>query len=45
MIKLHTNHGDITLELDSEKAPLTVQNFIDYVNSGLLRQHHISSRD
>lgn len=34
MIKLYTNHGDITLELDSEKAPLTVQNFIDYVNSG-----------
>ncbi len=34
MIKLHTNHGDITLELDSEKAPLTVQNFMDYVNSG-----------
>jgi peptidyl-prolyl cis-trans isomerase B (cyclophilin B) len=34
MIKLHTNHGDITLELDGEKAPLTVQNFIDYVNSG-----------
>jgi peptidyl-prolyl cis-trans isomerase B (cyclophilin B) len=34
MIKLHTNHCVITLELDSEKAPLTVQNFIDYVNSG-----------
>ena len=34
MIKLHTNHGVISLELDSEKAPLTVQNFIDYVNSG-----------
>ena len=34
MIKLHTNHGVIALELDSEKAPLTVQNFIDYVNSG-----------
>jgi peptidyl-prolyl cis-trans isomerase B (cyclophilin B) len=34
MIKLHTNHGVITLELDSEKAPLTVQNFIDYVDSG-----------
>jgi peptidyl-prolyl cis-trans isomerase B (cyclophilin B) len=34
MIKLHTNYGDITLELDSEKAPATVQNFIDYVNSG-----------
>ena len=34
MIKLHTNHGIIALELDSEKAPLTAQNFIDYVNSG-----------
>ena len=34
MIKLHTNYGDITLELDREKAPVTVQNFIDYVNSG-----------
>lgn len=34
MIKLHTNHGVISLELDSEKAPLTVQNFVDYVNSG-----------
>lgn len=34
MIKLHTNHGVITLELDDEKAPLTAQNFLDYVNSG-----------
>ncbi len=34
MIKLHTNHGEITIDLDSEKAPITVQNFIDYVNSG-----------
>ncbi|MDR2196231.1 MAG: peptidyl-prolyl cis-trans isomerase [Gallionellaceae bacterium] len=34
MIKLHTNHGDITLELDPEKAPDTVKNFIDYVNDG-----------
>jgi peptidyl-prolyl cis-trans isomerase B (cyclophilin B) len=34
MIKLHTNYGDITLELDSEKAPVTTQNFMDYVNSG-----------
>lgn len=34
MIRLHTNYGDITLELDHEKAPVTVQNFIDYVNSG-----------
>lgn len=34
MIALHTNYGVITLELDSERAPLTVQNFLDYVHSG-----------
>jgi peptidyl-prolyl cis-trans isomerase B (cyclophilin B) len=34
MIKLHTNHGVITIDLDSEKAPITVQNFMDYVTSG-----------
>ena len=34
MIKLHTNHGVITLKLDAEKAPVTVKNFEDYVSSG-----------
>jgi peptidyl-prolyl cis-trans isomerase B (cyclophilin B) len=34
MIKLHTNQGDITLQLDAEKAPVTVKNFEDYVTSG-----------
>ncbi len=34
MVKLHTNFGDITLELDAEKAPITVANFLEYVNSG-----------
>jgi len=34
MVKLHTNHGTITLQLDAEKAPHTVQNFLDYVNAG-----------
>ena len=34
MVKLHTNHGDITIELDAEKAPETVKNFLDYVGSG-----------
>jgi peptidyl-prolyl cis-trans isomerase B (cyclophilin B) len=34
MVKLNTNHGTITLELDAEKAPLTVANFLEYVNSG-----------
>ena len=34
MIKLTTNHGAITLELDAEKAPKTVANFLSYVESG-----------
>ena len=34
MIKLHTKHGVITLELDAAKAPDTVANFIQYVNDG-----------
>ncbi len=33
-VRLATNHGDIVLELDREKAPATVQNFLDYVTSG-----------
>ena len=33
-VKLHTNHGIITLELDAEKAPVTVANFLAYVESG-----------
>jgi peptidyl-prolyl cis-trans isomerase B (cyclophilin B) len=33
MVKLHTNHGVITLQLDAEKAPNTVKNFLEYVNS------------
>lgn len=34
MVKLHTNFGDITLELDAEKAPKTVANFLKYVEKG-----------
>jgi peptidyl-prolyl cis-trans isomerase B (cyclophilin B) len=34
MVKLHTNQGVITLQLDAEKAPATVKNFLEYVNSG-----------
>ncbi len=33
-VRLHTNHGVITLELDAEKAPLTVANFLAYVEAG-----------
>ncbi|MEO8629927.1 MAG: peptidylprolyl isomerase [Betaproteobacteria bacterium] len=34
MVKLHTSLGVITLELDAEKAPVTVDNFLSYVTSG-----------
>ena len=34
MVRLHTNHGIITLELDAAKAPATVENFLAYVKSG-----------
>jgi peptidyl-prolyl cis-trans isomerase B (cyclophilin B) len=34
MIRLHTNHGIIGLELDAEKAPKTVANFIAYAEAG-----------
>ena len=34
MVKLHTNHGIIELELDEKRAPLTVANFLQYVRDG-----------
>ncbi|BAN49423.1 peptidylprolyl isomerase [Metapseudomonas resinovorans] len=34
MIKLHTNHGVITLQLFEDKAPETVANFKEYVKAG-----------
>lgn len=33
-VKLQTNQGDIVIELNAEKAPETVANFLEYVNSG-----------
>jgi peptidyl-prolyl cis-trans isomerase B (cyclophilin B) len=34
MVELHTNHGVIKLELDADKAPKTVENFLAYVKAG-----------
>jgi len=33
-VKLHTNKGDILIELDADKAPNTVKNFLVYVKEG-----------
>ena len=34
MIKLHTKHGSITIDLDAEHAPQTVENFLAYAQAG-----------
>jgi peptidyl-prolyl cis-trans isomerase B (cyclophilin B) len=34
MVRLHTNHGVIALELDKSRAPETAKNFLAYVESG-----------
>ena len=34
MVVLSTNVGDITLELFADKAPITVKNFLEYVDAG-----------
>ncbi len=34
MVKLLTNFGEITLELDAGKAPITTANFLQYVDNG-----------
>ena len=34
MVILHTNHGDIGIELYAEQAPATVANFLAYLRAG-----------
>ena len=34
IVTLQTNMGDVALELDASKTPVTVKNFMDYVESG-----------
>ena len=35
---IHTNRGDITIELDLEKAPLTCENFLNYAKTGFYNE-------
>lgn len=34
MVTLTTSHGDIVIELEEKKAPISVKNFLGYVDSG-----------
>ncbi len=34
MIRLHTNHGEIAIELNHEQAPATCENFMAYARDG-----------
>ena len=34
MIVLKTNYGDITIELDFDRAPISSRNFLEYARSG-----------
>ena len=33
-VTVATSMGDIRIELDADKAPITTKNFLDYVNDG-----------
>lgn len=34
MVTLHTNHGDIVVQLHQQQAPITVENFLTYCREG-----------
>ena len=35
MITIKTNHGDFSIELNDKEAPITVKNFLSYVEKGI----------
>ena len=39
-VVMHTTLGDIHVALEVERAPITAQNFLRYVDSEALRRHH-----
>ena len=34
LVRMETSHGGVTLELDAEKAPVSVANFLSYADEG-----------
>ena len=44
VVVISTSLGDITVELFKDKAPVSVENFLQYVERGLLRGHHLPPR-
>ncbi len=38
IVKMETNRGTITIELEMEKAPISSKNFLDYVRDGFYEQ-------
>lgn len=34
MVTFHTNYGDIVIKTFADKAPATVENFLDYCKEG-----------
>ena len=37
MITIKTNHGDFSIELNEKEAPITVKNFLNYVEKNTYR--------
>ena len=44
-MKLTTSMGPIVIELDKEKAPISTENFVKYVDVGPLQRHDLPPRD
>nr|WP_244147267.1 peptidylprolyl isomerase [Desulfonatronovibrio hydrogenovorans] len=35
---MQTNHGDVTIELEADRAPVTVENFLNYIEKGFYNE-------
>ena len=45
MITLRTTQGDISIELDFDKAPNTAANYLQYARDGFYNWHYLSPCD